>query len=115
MRRTILFKKYNSFLVLLFATFFSPTVISFVYLINQNTDIVNIIYKFLSKILSVKKIDFDLFILLFTPYFLVLFLFYKYTTINIFYCFILPLSLYPFHVIIMAFYFGILQYYNLIY
>jgi hypothetical protein len=115
MRRTIVFKRYNSFLVVLFATFFSPAVISFIYLINQNTDIVNIIYKFLSKILLVNKIDFDLVILLFTPYFLDIFLFYKYTTINIFYCFILPLSLYTFHFIIMAFYFDILQYYNLIY
>ena len=114
MRRTILFKKYNSFLVILFAFFFSPAVPAFLYLINQNTHILYISDEFLSNILTTKKIHFDFYILLCIPYLLDLFIFFKYTKIDIFYCFMFPSLLYIFHAYIFIFYFNILESYNLI-
>lgn len=87
----------------------------FIYLIDQNTDILNIIYNLLIKILSVERIDFDILILGCVPYFLDLFLFYKYTKINIFivlYCHYLYIH---FMLLFLDFIFNILQYYNLIY
>jgi len=113
MRRTIVFKRYNSFLVIIFAIFLSPAVISFIYLIDQYTHILDTTDKFLSNILSIKKLHLDVIIFQYGLYFFDIFLFYKYTKINIFYCFILPLSLYMFHIIIFYIYSDITQYYNL--